>query len=245
MAYEGIKTQMFRQTITQTSTEQKEALGTLRILDDGRKFRYCKNGADALRAGVVVMPLALVANHTAEDLAAAVKVGDKKITITLGDTAVDANVYAGGYVQFHNTAVDGGGDGHQYKIATHPAAIAQASLTLQLDEPIVHNTVAAGTTLSLVHNRFKDVAVTDGVEAAVSGVTVCQVAANAYFWAQVSGDGLALGNATTAAAGEMISCAASGAVQKANASTGDSTIMGFARGATVNGNHTPIVLTLE
>ena len=48
MAFEGLKTQMFRHSILETSTTQKEALGTLRILDDGRKFRYAKNGASAL-----------------------------------------------------------------------------------------------------------------------------------------------------------------------------------------------------
>ena len=247
MAYEGIKTQMFRQTITSVSTEQKEALGTLRILDDGRKFRYCENGAVALVPGVCVMPPALAANHTDEACAAAVAVGAKSITITLGATAATADAYAGGYIQVQE-ATAAGDIGHQYKIATHPAADASTNLTVYLDEPVVRAIIVAGTTLSLVHSRFKNVVVTTGDSVVPAGITVCNVPASTatvrqYFWAQSGGDAIALCNAEVAAVGNMVAPEANGTVGLATAFT--DTVIGIARAAGVDTEATSVLLFLD
>lgn len=246
MAYEGIKTQMFRQTITSVSTEQKEALGTLRILDDGRKFRYCENGEVALVPGVCVMPPALEADHTDEACAAAVAVGAKSITITLGAEAVAADVYAGGFIQINDAAADAD-RGYQYKIATHPAADLSTDLIVYLDEPVVR-AIPDTAELSLVHSRFKNVVVTTGITVVPSGITVCNVPASTatvrqYFWAQSGGEGVAIGDGNTAAIGTMICPGAAGVVRLA-ADT-NSTIIGIARAGTIDTEATSVLLFLD
>ncbi len=247
MAYESMKNIMFRQTITQVSTEQKEALGTLRILDDGRKFRYCENGAGALIPGQVVMGPAVIGNHTGIAVVANVAVGAKSIQVTLGATEVTENQYAGGFLQILNATAPAD-EGYQYKIATHPAAALSTAVTLYLDEPVVRAIPSAGTTVSLVPNRFKNVIETTGVTVVPSGIAVCNVPASTatvrqYFWAQSGGEGIAKGNATATTVGRMIAPGAAGTVELATALT--NTVIGIARASTVDGQATGVLLFLD
>ena len=194
MAFESLKTQMFRQTVLSTSADQKEELGTLRILNDGRKFRYAKNGASALVAGNAVMAPAVVANHVELAVAAAAATGSKSVTVTLGGTAVTQNQYAGGFLQINKEA----GIGHQYKILSHPAADAAANVVLTLEDPIV-DALTTSSEASLIANPYAAVVVTTGATCIPVGVAPCDVAANAYFWSQTGGVACVETNGTPAA----------------------------------------------
>ena len=197
MAYEGLKTQMFRHSILETSTTQKEALGTLRILDDGRKFRYAKNGATPLVGGVICQALGTVANHN-RIAVATTTAGKSAVTVTLGATAATENLYAGGYLQ---VTAGANGIGMQYKIASHPAADASATLTVQLDEPLVYALTNGTHTVRLVHNQFTGLVVATAVAQPAVGVTPCPVPANAYFWLQTGGVANVQQTTTTALGG--------------------------------------------
>ena len=241
MAFESMKNHMFSQSIMSTSTEQKEALGTLRVLDDGRKFRYCKNGAVALIPAVCVMPPTGEANHTNQAIPAAVAVGAKEMKITLGATLATADQYAGGYILINDAAADVD-RGHQYKIARHAAHAGGGDLTVYLDEPVI-KAIPDTAEATLVPSMYRNVVVTTGVDTPAAGVTVCNVAANAYFWAQSGGEGAALGDANTAAVGRMVTPGAAGVVRLAAGLNNH--IIGVTRYATVNTDVYALLLQID
>ncbi|MBW2637238.1 MAG: hypothetical protein JRC86_06920 [Deltaproteobacteria bacterium] len=72
----------FSQGIFEVSASQKEALGTLRILEDGRKFHYAKAGAGALTAGNMGIAAAIAAEVTNQAMGAAVALGAQTLTYT-------------------------------------------------------------------------------------------------------------------------------------------------------------------
>src|SRR5206468_3746399 len=103
-------------------------LGTRLQLQDGREFRFALAGGSALVAGNLQQAAANTANHQGINPAAAVAVGARAVTVTLGATAAAANEYAGGYLVVEGTA----GQGYAYLVDSHPAANSGASLTLTL-----------------------------------------------------------------------------------------------------------------
>ena len=172
------------QGILQESELQNSPLGSELSLNDGRKFRYCKNGSSsALTAGLIVESPAWVSTETALDVNTAVK-GDTALYITTGST-VSANTYQDGFV----IVEDDTGEGQMLKIKSHPAADS-AEGKFELWDP-VRVDFAAATTVGLVKNRF------DGVILAVAsgstktgtevGVPLIPVTESYYFWAQFKG----------------------------------------------------------
>jgi hypothetical protein len=206
MAFESMKNQMFRQSIMQTSTEQKEALGTLRILDDGRKFRYGKNGAGALtHAGLLVQALGITAHH--QNMAVATATAGSTLVIpTLGATAATANYYADGFLQVY----EGGTHiGAQYKVRANEAADASAACKIYLDEPIIAVLTNGTHKVSLVPNQYTGLVVATAVAQPVIGLTVRPMAANVYGWFQTGGVAT-VDMHTTTALGHLLVPAAAG-----------------------------------
>ena len=242
MAFESMKNIMFSQSIMSTSTEQKEALGTLRVLSDGRKFRYCKNGAAAIEPGLLVMPVAESANHKDEDMPADASAGDSTIKITLGATAVEKDEYAGGFLSIYN-ATDDEDRGQQYEILSHPAHAGGGDLELTLVTPLVRDVPEDDTKLSLIRNRYKDVVVTTGDEVPVTGVTVCNVAAGAYFWAQSGGVATVVAGTADPQIGQMAKCSDNGDAEVMAGVT--ASFIGVAQSTIATGAAGPILLMLD
>ena len=240
MANEGLKTQMFRQAIMETSTVAKETLGTLRILDDGRKFRYAKNGAGALQAGLIVQALPFLnANHTRCAVATTVA-GKSSVTVTLGATAATANYYAEGFLQI---AAGANGIGVQYKILSHPAADASATLVVQLAEPLILPLTNGTHTVSLLPNQYTGLTVATGLVQPVVGVTPRPVAANAFFWLQTGGV-CALEQDTTTALGAVVVATGNGEAAIGTNWTGP--FIGYMLGGTATADEaSPVMLTLD
>lgn len=164
-----------------TSSTEEYTLGTELIKKD-QKWRYCKNGGEALAAGKTVAAPSDVANHVGRALAATAA-GSKTVAITLGATAATANQYAGGFLQIEDDA----GEGYLYRVASHPAHDGGGALTVTLEEGLVV-AVTADTTAGLVANPWSGVVVAPAAEDShVVGVSTSVVAANQYFWAQVGG----------------------------------------------------------
>jgi hypothetical protein len=212
MAFEGIKTQMFRQSIKEVSTTQKEALGTLRILDDGRKFRYGKNGAEALtHAGLLVRALGITAHH--QNMAVAtVAAGKTTIVPTLGAALVTANYYAEGFLQVY----EGGTHiGAQYKVTGNTAADASAAVQVYLDEPLMAVLTNGTHTVSLVPSQHTGLVVATAVAQPIVGVTVRPMAANVYGWFQTGGVAT-VDMHDTAALGHLLEPAAAGRAAATN-----------------------------
>lgn len=182
---EAMKTQGWNQGIMETSATQKEMVGALRILPDGRKFRYAQATATAIAPGFALQPAGLpTANHMNQSATAAVK-GASEISLTVGATAVTANMYKDGYLQVNSGTA--GTIGLQYQIKSHSASAAGSeAITIELYDPLVKALVTTTDKLTLVANPYRGVSL-GAVAYGCAGVTPVGVAASYYFWAQTGG----------------------------------------------------------
>jgi hypothetical protein len=231
----------FAQGLYETSSTQKEALGTLRIEPDGRKFRYAYNDSTEIACGVTTSMATLVANHINKSVAAAVAIGDTEVQVTVGATAVTADQYKDGYLQVN----DGTGQGHQYLIDTNTACAASGNTIVTLCDPIRVALVASGTSeVSLIPNPWYKVVVQATTTTGAAGVTITVVPASHYYWSQTGGLGCVLSNGTDAV----------GSTQTAGATDGSADIqtdyaeipIGYVIiGDNVTGEYKPIWLTID
>lgn len=189
MSLKPLKRTGFNQSVFAQSLTKKEELGALRILRDGRKFRYAKAGASALGAGKLAVAAAVNAVVMNEACATAHAIGDVIFTETItAGTAWDENYFAGGYLQVN----DATGEGHQYKILSSSAVTAAGtSITLTLDEPLRVALVASTSEFTLVHSPWMATVESTTLGLPV-GVAPIAVTAAYYYWAQTGGPALAL-----------------------------------------------------
>ena len=99
--------------------------------------------------------------------------------------AVQADAYAEGLLY----VVSGGGAGYAYRIESNAAASPSAgTLKVIIEADSVTGLVQDTTRVTLLKNRFRDVAIADAPpNAAVIGVTSVAVTASYYFWLQTHG----------------------------------------------------------
>lgn len=222
------------QGIYQQSATQKEMLGAERITADGRKFRYCRNGATALAAGIPTVAAAAVANNINCAPAVAAAVGDTVIQITIGNTAVTADQYKDGYIQGNSA----GGIGMQYRIVSHNAAAGNGIVTVQLADPILVALVVATSKVSFIGNPFAAVVV--GAAAGLFvGVPPIAVTAYYYFWNQVGGVCTALVDNAVAVGSELAVGTATFGIATAYTTQVCGTLFGTAG---VTAHHKPVFL---
>ena len=197
MSFQSGNPTVFAQHIWDISATQRQALGTIRALGDGRVFAYAKAGGTALAAGKLTAKNVLVTNHLNLDVAAAPTaasgaIGSNFVTVTLGATAATASEYSEGYI-YHNK---NGVLGQQYKIKGHPAADASATLKVELFEPL-RVAAADADEFTLVHHPQSAVVICPAtVVAPPTGVPQVVVTANYYFWNQVKGPSTILADGT-------------------------------------------------
>ena len=235
-----IKTQGFRQGIYEVSSTQKEALGALRITEDGRKYRYCKASAVAIIPAVSLQPAVQTANHINRSAAATV-VGSMQVTFTVGATAVTADQYKDGYLSVN--AGTAGTIGNQYRIKSHTeVAAAGGSITVQLADPLAVALVATTDKLSLTPNPYCGCSIGDAAKGSC-GITVVAVPASNYFWSQTGGVGCAwVVNAT--AEGSCLIPAASGLLKLWVVDYLQPQV-GYALAAGVTSNAKPVYLSID
>jgi len=231
----------FSQGIHEQSATQKETLGALRVLQDGRKFRYCKNGAAALVAGTPIIGTDCVANHQQCAVAAGGAAGSMTVTVTLGATLATVNQYKDGYLQ----VCDGGaayGEGTQYLIDGHPAAALSTACMIQLREPVCVALLVGTSIVSLVPNPFASVVVAAAGQDMPAGVPQIAVTAEYYFWSQTGGIATAL---CTNTLGEGIAIT-TGAALFATVSGSYEPVIGWSYGTDgAAGVTTPVFLTID
>lgn len=161
---------------------QEHQLGARAKMADGRVFRYCKAGGTALVPGKLQQAPAEITNHQNLTPAAAA-IGATSVTVTLGATAATANQYAGGWLIVTTTP----GQGYQYKIKSHPAADASATLVLSLEDPILV-ALTTSSVVDLVLNPYSGVIVNPTTASSCPvGVAVYPITASYYGWIQTGG----------------------------------------------------------
>ena len=246
MATKPMKRTGFNQGLFQESATAKQALGTLRITDDGRKFRYCKNGAGALLAGNCVAAAAIGATVMNEACASAHAVGDTLFTETItAGTAYAENYFRDGFLQIN----DATGEGHQYRIESSTAVgSAGTSITLTLKDPIRVALVASTSEFTIAHSPYNAVVTTTAEENLCVGVAPIGVTAAYYFWAQTGGPALAV-VAGTPAVGTVLTLSGTAGALGAIATPLDVDVayqVGIAWGTVgVGGESKPVMLTLD
>lgn len=169
--------------LSSNSLTQEMELGSLAFTADGRSFRYCKAGATALVPGKLQQAAAEITNH--EDLAptATFAIGANQVTVTLGNTALTANYYANGYMVGTKTP----GQGFMYKIKSHPAADASATVVLTLEDAL-QVAVTTASRVDLIANQYQSVIVNPTTATSNPvGVAVFPITAAYYGWLQVGG----------------------------------------------------------
>jgi len=234
----------FSQGIYQQSATAKELLGTLRVTQDGRKFRYAKAGG-TLAAGKLTLGASINAAHADEAILAAVAIGTKvlNLTVTAG-TAIAANQLAGGLFLVN----DATGEGQCYVIESNSAISGSGTaITVMLQDPIL---VALYTTseFTLAHNPFYGVTHSATAEQIPTGIPQIAVTSAYYFWAQTGGPCVCLQHATPAVGTNLIaSTSTAGAVDPIASSVDvDCPIVGYQWGtAGVAGEYQPVFLTID
>lgn len=199
------------QDLASDSATAMHKLGERAVTPDGRCFRYCKAGGTALVVGKLQQAPVELTNH--QNLApAAAAIGDTTVTVTLGATAATANQYAQGWIVITVTP----GEGYQYKISSHPAADASATLALTLVDPI-RVALTTSSRVDMVLNPYSGVVVnpTTATSSPV-GVAVTAITASQFGWIQTHGPACVLSDAgSTVGTNVSASNATAGAVEAA------------------------------
>ena len=241
MSTKPLKRAGFTQPVLVQSSTKKEELGTLRILRDGRKFRYAKAGGSNLAAGKLALAAAIGADVMNEACAAAHAIGDMQFAETITSATYAEDYFAGGFLQIN----DATGEGHQYKIDSSTAVAAATAITLSLAEPIRVALVASTSEFTIVHSPYMAV-----VESATLGFPVgispLVVTAAYYYWVQTGGLALALsGNADAVGKPVYQGTTTAGSVNGADSASYYPQV-GIVMGtAGVSGEYKPIWLTLD
>lgn len=159
--------------------------GTLGYTQDGRWFRYARNGASTLVPGNVLTSPVPVTNHV-NNTATATAAGANTITFTQSNTAITAGQYQDGWLSISVTP----GAGFIYGLR-EGAAVASATANTYNLAPGETVQVALTTTsrIDLVANPYRGViqCPTTTLAAAPVGVAVSAPTANQWCWIQVKG----------------------------------------------------------
>ena len=163
-------------------TTRQHVVGSRVESSDGRVFRYGFCTPTALIAGQLQQGRAEITNH--QNLTAPVAaVGASSLSIALGGTALSPNEYAGGLAIISVTP----GVGYSYKIKSHLAADASATVTFNLEDN-VEVALTATSRVDLVHNPYSGVIVNPTTSTGpVVGVAIDVISAGSYGWVQSGG----------------------------------------------------------
>ena len=171
---------------TSTSEVFGIPLGTRMILPDGRVFYYAFSQG-AIGAGQLCMMVAGVANHDGDNaIAAAAAVGATEISVTIGSTLTTKDYYKEGYLFVNDEA----GEGHMYKIRSHPAIASDGTGTFRLyDGDGIAVALTTASQVGLMANEYANAEVydADDIDGQPIGVGVTAIADTAYCWLQTWG----------------------------------------------------------
>jgi hypothetical protein len=180
-----IKKTGFRQGLYEQSVSRKEILGTMRITQDGRRFRYSLAGAGNLSQGKVNVAADATGDLIDEvQTNTTVSIGSVALQLYVtANTAALANELKGGYLMVNDNDTEGA----CYEIASNEVKASTATaLFITLDEPI-HEAIAATAQLSIHRSPWWKVIQSGDEENFPTGVPLIDVTASYYFWNQTAG----------------------------------------------------------
>lgn len=184
-AYQETTPRLFVQGLYDESATALQRIGTVRELDDGRKFVYAKAGASALAVAKLTQQVAHVGADHLECVVSDTAIGQTRIYLTLNGTTngVTANQYKDGFLWINKNT----GIGHLYKIRGHAAAAAGGAFYMELYDPIRVATASSAECSLMTHPQAGVVIHPSPPTGALAGVPPRAVTAAYYFWNQVKG----------------------------------------------------------
>lgn len=238
---------------TSTDSSLETLIGTRWDLSDGREVILVQAGsATTIAAGLLYQDPAIVANHTNLGVTAYQAYSANgnvpaKITVTLGNTAVTANQYAGGFVIVR----DATGEGQTARIASHPAALGNATCAITLEEGFAVAPVASTSEVNLIPAHGNGVIITPTTTATSGGyigIGLYPIAASAYGFLVSKGIVAGLSDNTepvvgTAIGASLVTAGAIGDVAYA-ANVLTSSVIGNAVQTGVSGEYSAVFINL-
>lgn len=182
--FQGAKQLYSGEIYLTSSVFEGEYFGTLGQDQYGDLYRYTKVGAVAVTAGKLQLAPVQKTNHHNRPATAAVTADGrvKKVTLTMGATAVVADEYAMGYL----VANDNAPEGVQYRVTGHPAALSAATLEVTVDHAFVES-ITTASEFTLVHNAWNGVVEGTAITQRAAGVPLVDGAIGAFGWVKTRG----------------------------------------------------------
>ena len=174
---------LWNTTLDANDSTAQETIGAIRKLEDGRTYRYVKMTGQAITAGLLVKPAAVVSiTNLTSDTA-------KKV-ITDSDAAWTANAYVGYYFK---VLVSMTGSEEAIKI------VANTVNTLTLERALTTGLTALGTDDAeiIAPPGVVVIAAISDQSQPVSGVAIGAITQNYYGWVQIKGFGNVVGTNLT------------------------------------------------
>lgn len=168
-------------------TDQRWPLGTQMILQDGRRYRFAKNGAAVGAAGRLFQSIVPDGNFDTLAVPSSTvnTAGNRTLRITLPASAVTKDLWKEGYAI--TEAAAGAGEGYAYKVKGNPASAGSEDITLDLETGLKH-TLNTSDTVTMVRNLYDAVIIHPAPPtASVVGVVAGDIAASSYGWLAVGG----------------------------------------------------------
>jgi hypothetical protein len=168
-------------------TDQRWPLGTLMVMQDGRAYRFARNGAGAATAGLLFQSEVPDGNFdTLSVPASAVNTaGNRTIRVTLPANAITKDLWKEGYAV--TEAAAGAGEGYAYKITGHPASAGSEDVTFNIESPLKH-TLNTSDKVTFMKHPGADVIIHPAPPtAALVGVAAGAIAAASHGWFAVTG----------------------------------------------------------
>lgn len=168
-------------------TDQRWPLGTLMLLQDGRHYRFAKNGAGAATAGFLFQSEVPDGNFDTQAVPSSTvnAAGNRTIRATLSANAIIKNLWAEGYAV--TEAAAGAGEGYAYKITTHPLSAGSEDVTFELAAPLKHTLTTADTVTFMKHPADAVIIHPAPRTAHLVGVAAGAIAAASYGWFATGG----------------------------------------------------------
>jgi hypothetical protein len=190
-------TQITSQDLYSSSSDKLHDLGQRAITSDGREFRYCKAG-ELLVTGDLYTNSAVSTNFVSMATPSASAINTSDVEVTLGGTAVTANLFDEGYL----IVSAGTGIGQQFQILSHDVqATTTGACTFTIKGELAVALVAASSTVTVVKNPYDSIVKSPVTPTGIAvGVAVYAIASGEYGWIQTGGLAGILMDATTTGA---------------------------------------------
>ena len=178
-------------------------LGQLAVDEWGSKYRYVKAGGSALVTGNLLQEPVEDTNFRSMVVDTAAAIGDTVVSVTLGGTAVTANMFDGGTLLVESST----GIGQLFRIVSHEVqSTTTGSCNFTLDRPL-KIALTTSSNVSVRKNAYNGVIQypTTATGGAVGGALYAMTASY-HGWIQSGGDGALLfdtGGNTAADAGSV------------------------------------------